>query len=134
MSSRMVLIFSHTLTREQEEDARKSLFVDEFIFMPKNLSKIWSQIPPEGDLDLEIMSKFTNFIRDNAEKGDYVLIQGDFGATFALVDWCLREGYIPVYATTHRIYKQRVDKHGNIVNQHVFSHVGFRKYKRIKPF
>ena len=37
-------------------------------------------------------------IKRNIEKGDYILIQGDLGATFDIVSWAKEEGFIPIYS------------------------------------
>jgi len=127
---KMLLIFSHNLTPEQKEDGEKNLSVKEFITLPYDLQSIWSQIPPEGEID-ETVRFFIEWIKNHAEKGDFVLIQGEFGTTFALADWCLREGLVPVYSTTRRVYEQ-TEEDGQIVNRHVFRHVRFREYRRVK--
>lgn len=127
---RMLLIFSHSLTPEQKEEGEKNLSVKEFVSLPNDLQSLWSQISPEGEID-EKAGFFIEWIKSHAEKGDFALIQGEFGMTFALVDWCLREGIVPVYSTTKRVYEQ-TEEDGKIVNRHVFRHVRFREYRRLK--
>lgn len=126
---RMLLIFSHSLTPEQKEEGEKNLSVKEFVSLPNDLQSLWSQISPEGEIDKKA-AFFIEWIKSHAEKGDFALIQGEFGMTFALVDWCLREGIVPVYSTTKRVYEQ-TEEDGKIVNRHVFRHVRFREYRRL---
>jgi hypothetical protein len=127
---KMLLLFSHSLTPEQKEDAKKTLSVEEFISLPDDLQSLLSQVPPQGEID-ETIHFFIEWIKNHGEKGDFALIQGEFGLTFALVDRCLREGIVPVYSTTEREYENTVDEEGKIVNRHVFKHVSFREYKRL---
>ena len=84
----MILIFSHELTATQADDARARLGVRDFIKMPQALQDKWSNIPPElSNLD-EFIAEFKNFIKTNAKIGDVALVQGDFGATYSIVNFC----------------------------------------------
>ena len=123
----MVLLFSHKLTDTQTKDAIENLKVTNFRYLPDNLQKVWSNVPSEL-VDLEEYSKqFKDFVRLVAKKGDYVLIQGDFGLTCKMVEWCKQNGYIPVYSTTKRDVIEEV-KNGKVVKTSKFEHKLFRKY------
>lgn len=126
----MLLLFSYNLTPEQKNDAKESLSLKEFIPLPFELQSLWSQIPPEGEID-ETAHFFMEWIKNHAGEGDFALIQGEFSMTFALVEWCLKEGIVPVCSTRRREYEQITDEKGQVVNRHVFRHVRFREYKRI---
>ena len=64
-------------------------------------------------------------------KGDYVLVQGEFGAVFYMVDYCFKTGRIPVYAATKRVVQEH--KNGDkITSKRVFEHTCFRRYQRFK--
>jgi len=123
---RMFLIFSHRLTEEQEMDARESFGVEEFVYLPEKLQKVWSNIPPEAENIKSFLEDVKQFLRDNAKTGDIVLIQGDFGAVVEMVEF-VRYWLIPVYATTKRVSKE-IEKDGKIVKVSEFKHVRFRKY------
>jgi hypothetical protein len=59
-----------------------------------------------------------------------VLIQGDFGVTVSLVNYCLTHRLgIPVYATTQRQSVDTVQPDGSVVTQRVFRHCRFRRYE-----
>lgn len=127
---KMFLIFSHELTDFQKEDARANLGVNEFINLPDNLKIQWSDISPyEGSLIFHLQN-LINWLMTNARKGDYVLIQGDFGATFLIVDFCLKNDLIPVYSTTKREIITEVKNDENVKVTRLFTHVRFRKYER----
>lgn len=120
----MFLLFSHTLNETQKIDAKNSLGITEFVALPSNLQEKFSNVPPEiSSLD-EVAKPFYEFLQKSAKKGDYVLIQGDFGLTFLLVNFCLKNGLIPNYATTKR--DVLMDENG--VKKTVFHHERFRKY------
>ena len=123
----MILIFSHELTTTQIDDARKSLGVRDFIKMPKALQDKWSNIPPELSNLGEFMAEFKNFIKTNAKIGDVALVQGDFGATYSIVNFCKKNGIKAIYATTKRTIKESMvgDK---VVKNSIFEHVKFREF------
>ena len=123
---KMYLLFSHTLTEFQIQDAKTTLKIDEFIYLPKNLQKIWSEIPPEIDNLSEYLSDIKEFLK-KTKKGEYVLIQGEFGAVYHMVNFSKSLGLIPIYATTKRetIELKVNDK---IIKKSVFRHIRFREY------
>ncbi|MEO1927266.1 MAG: CRISPR-associated protein Csx20 [Nautiliaceae bacterium] len=123
---RMFLIFSHKLTDEQIKDAKGNLGIEEFVYLPENLQKIWSNIPPEIEDIKPLLEDIKQFLRENANSGDVVLIQGDFGAVVGMVEF-VRNWLIPIYATTKRVSKE-IEKDGKIVKVSEFKHVRFRKY------
>ena len=122
---KMYLLFSHELTDAQIEDAKK-LGVEEFVYLPDDLQRKFSNVPPELESIKEYAKDFEKFL-ENAKSGDYVLIQGDFGLTCHLVNFSKSKGLIPVYATTKRISKD-IKKDGKVVKISEFKHIRFRKY------
>jgi hypothetical protein len=123
----MYLLFSHKLTPEQIEDAKKSLKIKEFIYLPKNLQKKWSNVPPELEDLSEYAKEFEEFIK-SANKGDYVLIQGDFGLVYKMVSYSKKLSLKPIYATTKRVSKE-IKKDGKIIKISEFKHIRFREYR-----
>jgi len=121
---RMIIILSHKLTEEQINDAKEHLGVEEFIYLPKSLQKLWSNIPPDID---DYLKPIKNFLENNTKPDDYVLVQGDFGATYKIVNFALDKNLIPVYATTKRIAKDIYDGRKTITIRE-FKHCKFRRY------
>jgi len=124
---KMILLFSHTLTPEQKEDAKKTLKVDEFISLPDELQKLWSNVPPEIENLDNYLEPIFNYLRKNLKKGDFILVQGDFGATCKTAEFVKSLKTVPVYATTKRevVEKKEGDK---VVKISTFKHVMFRKF------
>lgn len=123
----MFLLFSHKLTNEQEEDAKKNHNVDKFVYLPEELQKLWSNIPPE----LETLSTYLNpikkFFEKECNKNDLILIQGDSGAVCEMVNYTKMIGAIPIYSTTKRVIKEKNTKDG-VVKVSLFSHILFRRF------
>ncbi|MCA1933128.1 MAG: hypothetical protein LDL13_06095 [Calditerrivibrio sp.] len=127
----LLLLFSHKLTQDQVKDAKDNLKVEEIIHLPEDLQKKLSNIEPCGELDILPITEITSWIRQNGKEGDFVLIQGEFGATVYIVNYCFKNGFIPIYATTMRIYEEKVNSDGTVERKHIFKHVNFRRY--VKP-
>ncbi len=130
MSKNLRLLFNHKLTFEQENDAIKTLQVTDFIYLNDELQKIWSNVPSnEPDLK-NYLNEIINHIKENVTKDDVVVIQGDFGATFMMVDLVRSLGAIAVYATTKRSVVEVMDG-DKVIKQSVFKHEMFRVYKTL---
>ena len=124
---KMFLLFSHKLTKLQEEDARGSLDIEEFVSLPSDLQVLWSNIPPEIENLDSYLNPIKNFIKDNAQKDDIVLIQGDFGGCYEMVNFTKSLGLKAVHSTTKRDVVEKIvdDK---VVKTSTFEHVIFRLY------
>ena len=120
----MYLLFSHKLTDEQIADSKESLDIAEFHYLPKELQKLFSSVPPELESLEEYAKPFKEYLNEEASVGDIVLIQGDFGLSYILVNFCKANDLIPVYATTKRV---AVEKDGVKISQ--FKHIRFRRYE-----
>lgn len=122
------LIFNHQFTPDQEADARRSLGVDRIVTLPPDLQECWSSIPPEVSDIRDCIEPIKRWLALGAKAGDYVLIQGDFGACYALVQHAFERGLIPVYSTTGREVIEEHQADGTITVIHQFKHVRFRRY------
>ena len=125
---KMFLLFSHSLTNIQIEDGKNNLEVKDFIPLPKELQLLWSNIPSELVLLKEYLRPFRNFLAENSEYGDVVLIQGDFGAVYQMVNFAKDLGLKAVYATTQRTIEEIVIE-GKTVKESIFQHRRFREYE-----
>ena len=129
MSSSLFLIFNHTVTALQEQDARTSLKVKRIVDLPEKLEPVWNQIPPDVPGIAEHLAPIRDWLCENAQPGDYVLIQGDFGACYIMVNFAFEQGLIPVYSTTQREAVEELHPDGSVKLTHNFKHRMFRKYR-----
>lgn len=125
---KMFLLFSHKLNEEQRISAKETLGVEKFICMPEELAKAWGAIPPEPDSIDEYLDIFRQWLREEAGKEDVVLISGDFGASYKMVNWCFANALLPVYVTTKRIMRESEKSDGCMEKVSIFKHVRFRRY------
>lgn len=124
----MFLFFSHSLTPAQIEEAKDILGVEKFIEMDKKLQDRWSNVPPEVESLKEYSKPFVELLKKRANRGDFVLLSGDFGLCNILIEASFKEAFIPIYATTKRdTIEKCVD--GAIVKKSLFRHIRFRRYE-----
>ena len=120
-------LINHTLTSEQEEDARKNLNVDKFI----NITDArWSDIDPSEKSVIEFVEAYKDKLKKQAKSGDVLLVQGDFGATYNMIRFAKNMGLIAVYATTNRIVSEQVEN-GKVVIKREFKHARYREYEEL---
>ncbi len=124
----LIVLFNHTLTPAQEADARASLGATRITGPPEGIRKIWSRVPPEPEGIAGYLAPVFDWLAGAARPGDFVLVQGEFGATFQVVRFCFERGLVPVYSTTRRVAQEEHLADGSVAVRHVFSHVRFRRY------
>jgi len=131
-TQRLFLFFSHQLTAEQETDAYHSLKIKEIIALPENLQNLWSDVPPDLDeeqLD-DYLQPFIDYLKSmELNHTDVLLVQGDFGATFTIIN--LAQSLFSatcVYATTERQHIEQQNPDGSVTIHKIFRHKRFRKY------
>ena len=120
-------LINHTLTSEQEEDARKNLNVDKFINIA---DAMWSDIDPSEKSVIKFVEIYKDKLKKQAKAGDVLLVQGDFGATYNMIRFAKNMGLIAVYATTNRIVSEQVEN-GKVVIKREFKHARFREYEEL---
>ena len=125
---RLFLLFNHSLTPDQQEDARTNLGVEEIIPPTVDISRLWSQFPADTKKISPLLAPIRNWLDAEAAPGDLVLIHGDFGACFLMVSHALSLGLIPVYSTTERQAMEELLDDGSVRMVHRFRHILFRRY------
>ncbi|GAB4494436.1 MAG: CRISPR-associated protein Csx20 [Raineya sp.] len=127
---RLFLIFSHTLTPKQIEDAQNNWGIKQFIPLPEALQELWSNIPPELASLKSYLQPLLAWLEDNnISPQDTFLIQGDYGATYLLVQWCHQKGLKALYSTTERIVEEFLENNKVSIRK-TFQHCRFREYER----
>jgi len=128
MKRQAILIFSHELTGEQKKELKDKWGVNRIVPMPEDISDTWRNVPPE-------ISSLKSFVRPVLEwlvkvafPDDVVLVQGDFGATFIVVNFSLKLGLVPVYSTTKRDVTEEAYPGGEVRQNRIFKHQMFRRY------
>lgn len=119
------ILFSHTLLQEQERELKNKFFCKKINYLPKNLQILWSNIPEDNDFS----NLFFDFLEENAKTGDYILIQGEWGITYKIVNFCFKKNYIPIYSFSKRISKEIIEQN-TVIKTSYFKHIKFKKYEK----
>jgi hypothetical protein len=123
---KLFVLINHEMTESQIKEAREVLEVDEII----NLSnEVWACIEPNKEKIVDDLCQYKSYLSVEAKKGDYILVQGDFGATYHMVNFAFACGLIPIYATTKRISMEKVVD-SKIITVREFTHARFRIYEK----
>lgn len=128
MNNKLILLFNHSLTNEQVADAKTCLGVCDIINLPVHLKTLWADLPPDLQEIRNYLTPLKHWLDDAASVGDYILIQGDFGACYLMVKYSFEKKLVPIYSTTTRIATESIRKDGAITITRNFNHVIFRKY------
>ena len=110
------------------KDAKESFKIDTFIYLPDELQQSWSSIDPFSPSLKVDAQRFKTFLAQHATSHDIVLIQGDFGLTYIIVNFCKQKGIKAIYATTARKVETEKNDQGEIKKITKFKHVQFREY------
>ncbi|MBV5329965.1 MAG: hypothetical protein JZU65_20460 [Chlorobium sp.] len=125
---RLFLFFNHTFTLSQQDNARTEMGVDAIIEPPMELRRHWAEVPPTEAQLLPYLQPVFAWINEHALPGDFILVQGEFGACYLLVRFALDMGLVPIYATTERHAREERLTDGRVKMEHTFDHVRFRRY------
>jgi len=123
-------LLNHELTPKQKEELYSSFGAKDIIYPPASISALWAGIPTVKELTKTHLEPFTGWLHE-AEPGDTLVLQGEHSATFALSDFALQKGLIPVCAVTERT-TQEVQEGEKVIKKNIFEHICFRKYQYYK--
>jgi hypothetical protein len=130
MNHRLFLLFNHRITADQIADAHSSLTVSVIVEPPEDIKSIWKRVPPELPAIDEYLVPVKSWLSEQSGRGDYLLVQGDFGATYIMVCFAFKVGLIPIYSTTERLVVEETQSDGAVNLKHTFRHYKYRRYGR----
>jgi hypothetical protein len=128
MEKKLFHIFNHTLTDAQVDDAREHLGVECIVSPPERLQNLWRQVPADLEGIDGYLAPVKDWLAAEGRPGDFVLVQGDFGATWIMVNHAFKLGLVPVYSTTERQAEETITGDGAVRLVHHFQHRRFRRY------
>ena len=128
MTVSFFVIFNHTLTPFQVADALDRLGVGCTVKPPARLQNLWRQVPADLEGIDGYLAPVKDWLAAEGRPGDFVLVQGDFGATWIMVNHAFKLGLVPVYSTTERQAEETITGDGAVRLVHHFQHRRFRRY------
>ena len=99
---KMFVLINHNLTEEQKDQALRVFGVENIVNITDDA---WSSINPS----------------------DENILQGDFGATYNMINFAKNIGLKTIYATTKRVVQELIID-GKSVTKREFKHEKFREY------
>ncbi|WP_347714590.1 CRISPR-associated protein Csx20 [uncultured Parvimonas sp.] len=127
MEKRALLLFSHQLTDNQEKELIKDFEVKKIVSLTSELQEMWSNVSIKKNY-MENLKKIKEYIKNNFNKNDVMLIQGNWGYTYNLVKWSIDNELIPVYSYTERNVEEIKDGE-NVKKISYFKHIKFIEYE-----
>lgn len=127
----VIVLMNHDLTDRQSRVAHELAGEGGIVSPSPDLQNLWRQVPPEVDGVSAHFDPIRKWLGEVGRPGDYVLIQGDFGAAFLMVRHAFSLGMLPVYATSRRETVEKTLEDGSVRQERIFRHVRFRKYERM---
>jgi len=125
------ILLNHTLTANQTQELKEKFGVNNIILPPQEISDFWQQIPTDAEISENLLKPILNWLL-MTKSGDILVIQGEFGSTFAIADWALGRGLTVLHSVTERIATE--SRSGEVVQRsYVFEHVRFRKFVYLAP-
>jgi hypothetical protein len=123
-------LLNHKLTANQTTEVFDTFGVTHIVDSPEQISVLWSSIPTSRELSRAQLEPFITWLEE-AHADDVVVLQGEHSATFALVDFALQKGLVPVCAVTERT-TQEFHEGEKVIKKNIFEHICFRKYQYYK--
>ena len=127
LKRKALLVFSHQLTENQEKELIEEYSVKKIEKLPDDLQNLWSNVTIDKGYK-ENLEKIKNYIIENFHKEDVLVIQGNWGYTYNLVKWAIKNEYLPLYSYTERNVEEIKDGE-DIKKISYFRHVKFLKYE-----
>ena len=127
LKRKALLVFSHQLTENQEKELIEEYSVKKIEKLPDDLQNLWSNVTIGKDYK-ENLEKIKNYIIENFYIEDVLVIQGNWGYTYNLVKWAIKNDYLPVYSYTERNVEEIKDGE-DVKKISYFRHIKFLEYE-----
>ena len=127
MERKVLLLFSHQLTENQEKELVENFKVKKIVSLSSELQKMWSNVSIKENYK-ENLEKIKKYIEENFNENDVMLVQGNWGYTYNIVKWSIEKKLVPVYSYTERNVEEIKDGE-NVKKISYFKHVKFIEYE-----
>jgi hypothetical protein len=129
---RTAILLNHEPELPQLNELRERFGVTEMRYPGEKLKFAWSKVSAVEDNPAAFLKEIIKWLEAETAAGDYIWVQGEWGAAFFIVSWALAEGRIPVYAASERQVAEERYPDGTIHSQRIFRHVQFKLYQKWK--
>ena len=94
--NRKILIFKDSLDEEQKKELITKFKISKISKLTIEVAKEWQNLKSDKNKETNI-KRFKEIIEKNIDFGDVLLINGEVGITFELVNWAKEKGIIVIY-------------------------------------
>ena len=94
--NRKILIFKDSLDEEQKKELIKKFKIIKISKLTIEVAKEWQNLKNDRNKENNI-KRFIEIIEKNIDFGDILLINGEIGITFKIVNWAKEKGIIVIY-------------------------------------
>lgn len=126
MERKVLLLFSHQLTENQEKELVENFKIKKIVSLSSELQEMWSNVSIKENYK-ENLEKIKKYIEANFNENDVMLVQGNWGYTYNIVKWSIEKKLVPVYSYTERNVEEIKDGE-NVKKISYFKHVKFIEY------
>ncbi|MEL5720922.1 MAG: CRISPR-associated protein Csx20 [Treponemataceae bacterium] len=124
---RTFCLLNHKLTEGQIKELSDKYNSTHIQYPPDNVKSLWRNLPTDKKLSRQTLSVITEWLID-ANKNDIIILQGEAGYSFALVDYALKRQLLPLHSVTKRVAKE-IYEGEKVHRTYVFEHICFRPYE-----
>ena len=94
--NRKILIFKDSLDEEQKKEVITKFKISKISKLTIEVAKEWQNLKNDKNKENNI-KRFVEIIEKNIDFGDILLINGEIGITFEIVNWAKEKGIIVIY-------------------------------------
>ncbi len=132
MKTKLFILLSHRINDEQLLLLIRMYGAIELIYLPENLQTTFSNVDPNlqslKNISVEIISWLKTYPISLSDK---VVLQGESGLCFILLQWLFKQNIEVIYSTTLRHCKEIKLANGSIELRHFIKPIQFRKYQNL---
>lgn len=123
---KVLALISHQILPEQEKELKNRFEIVEIKFLPENLQQIWSNVLYD-DKYYTNLNEMIDYMLSILNEEDYVIVQGNWGYVYKLVEEAKKNKIIPLYAFSVRDSSEDIIN-GEVVKITKFKHQCFVEY------
>lgn len=125
-SKKVLALISHQILPEQEQELINIFKIGEIKFLPENLQQIWSNVLYDDNYYTNL-NEIIDYMLSILNEEDYVIVQGNWGYVYKLVEEAKKNKIIPLYAFSIRDSSEEIIN-GEVVKITKFRHQCFVEY------
>lgn len=123
---KVLALISHKILPEQEQELKNRFEIVDIKFLPENLQQIWSNVLFD-DKYYTNLNEMIDYMLSILNEEDYVIVQGNWGYVYKLVEEAKKNKIIPLYAFSIRDSSEDIIN-GEVVKITKFKHQCFVEY------